>query len=111
MRLQAHQVDDPGGAASASASRDSIKDLILEKINQLWPPVFLPSSVPTCLATWDRIVAGKQAQPQWLGVDDAIRHREAGIGIWDWALNDRDMEEPENLRLSRRRLAHSPADL
>jgi xylulose-5-phosphate/fructose-6-phosphate phosphoketolase len=51
-----------------------------------------------CLATWDRInviVAGKQPEPQWLGMDDAVRHCEAGIGIWDWASNDRGMEEPD----------------
>jgi xylulose-5-phosphate/fructose-6-phosphate phosphoketolase len=51
-----------------------------------------------CLATWDRvnvIVAGKQPEPQWLGMDDAVRHCETGIGIWDWASNDRDMHEPD----------------
>jgi xylulose-5-phosphate/fructose-6-phosphate phosphoketolase len=51
-----------------------------------------------CLATWNRvnvIVAGKQPEPQWLGMDDAVKHCEAGIGIWDWASNDRDMQEPD----------------
>ena len=38
--------------------------------------------------TWDRvnvIVAGKQPAPQWLTMEKAIAHCEAGIGIWDWA--------------------------
>ena len=51
-----------------------------------------------CLATWNRvnvIVAGKQPEPQWLAMDDAVKHCEAGIGIWDWASNDSDMHEPD----------------
>ncbi len=35
------------------------------------------------------IVAGKQMQPQWLSMEAAIRHCTAGIGIWEWAGNDR----------------------
>ncbi|WP_242184034.1 phosphoketolase family protein [Sphingomonas sp. CARO-RG-8B-R24-01] len=31
------------------------------------------------------IVAGKQPEWQWLGIDDAVRHCTAGAGIWDWA--------------------------
>jgi xylulose-5-phosphate/fructose-6-phosphate phosphoketolase len=38
------------------------------------------------------IVAGKQHQPQWLDMDSAIKHCSAGIGIWEWASNDRDGE-------------------
>jgi xylulose-5-phosphate/fructose-6-phosphate phosphoketolase len=38
------------------------------------------------------IIAGKQPQPQWLSMDAAIKHCWAGIGIWDWASNDRDSE-------------------
>ena len=44
-----------------------------------------------CLRSYDRvnvIVAGKQPQPQWLGMDDAIKHCSDGIGVWDWASND-----------------------
>jgi xylulose-5-phosphate/fructose-6-phosphate phosphoketolase len=51
-----------------------------------------------CLATWDRInviVAGKQPAPQWLDMEDAVKHCEAGIGIWNWASNDHDMKEPD----------------
>jgi xylulose-5-phosphate/fructose-6-phosphate phosphoketolase len=35
------------------------------------------------------VVAGKQPAPQWLTMDQAIKHCDAGIGIWDWASNDR----------------------
>jgi xylulose-5-phosphate/fructose-6-phosphate phosphoketolase len=40
------------------------------------------------------IVAGKNEQPQWLSVNAAARHCEAGIGIWDWASSD-DGNEPD----------------
>ncbi|MBZ9980752.1 phosphoketolase family protein [Mesorhizobium sp. BR-1-1-8] len=51
-----------------------------------------------CLRTYNRvnvIVAGKQPAPQWLPMDDAIRHCEAGIGIWDWAGTERGGEDPD----------------
>jgi xylulose-5-phosphate/fructose-6-phosphate phosphoketolase len=35
------------------------------------------------------IVAGKHFDPQWLTMDQAVRHCTAGIGIWEWASNDR----------------------
>jgi xylulose-5-phosphate/fructose-6-phosphate phosphoketolase len=38
------------------------------------------------------IVAGKQPALQFLAMDDAILHCTRGIGIWDWASNDRDGE-------------------
>jgi xylulose-5-phosphate/fructose-6-phosphate phosphoketolase len=38
------------------------------------------------------IVAGKQPAPQWLSMDEAIKHCTAGIGIWEWASNDRGSE-------------------
>jgi xylulose-5-phosphate/fructose-6-phosphate phosphoketolase len=34
------------------------------------------------------IVAGKQPSPQWLNMDDAVRHCTAGVGIWEFASND-----------------------
>ncbi len=34
------------------------------------------------------IVAGKQPSPQWLGMEAAIQHCAAGIGIWHWAGSD-----------------------
>jgi len=36
------------------------------------------------------IIAGKQPQLQWLDMDGAIKHCNAGIGIWEWASNDLD---------------------
>ena len=38
------------------------------------------------------VVAGKQASPQWLTMDAAIKHCSAGLGIWEWASNDRGGE-------------------
>ena len=48
-----------------------------------------------CLKSRNRvnvIVAGKQPGYQWLTMDQAIKHCSAGIGIWDWASNDRNTE-------------------
>ncbi len=48
-----------------------------------------------CFRSWNRInviVAGKQPQPQWLTMDEAVKHCTAGIGIWEWASNDRGSE-------------------
>ena len=48
-----------------------------------------------CLRSRDRvnvIVVGKQPAPQWLDMDATIKHCSAGIGIWEWASNDRDSE-------------------
>ncbi|MBB2191705.1 phosphoketolase family protein [Gluconacetobacter azotocaptans] len=62
--------------------------------------VYLPPDANTllctaahCLHSWDRInviVAGKQPEAQWLDMDAAIRHCSSGIGIWEWASNDKD---------------------
>jgi xylulose-5-phosphate/fructose-6-phosphate phosphoketolase len=38
------------------------------------------------------IVVGKQPQPQWLDMDAAVKHCTAGIGIWEWASNDKGSE-------------------
>jgi xylulose-5-phosphate/fructose-6-phosphate phosphoketolase len=38
------------------------------------------------------IIAGKQPQLQWLDMDAAIKHCSAGIGMWEWASNDKDGE-------------------
>ena len=48
-----------------------------------------------CLKSWNRInviVAGKQPAPQWLTMDAAVKHCTAGIGIWEWASNDKGGE-------------------
>jgi xylulose-5-phosphate/fructose-6-phosphate phosphoketolase len=64
--------------------------------------VYLPPDANTLLYITDKclrsrdfinvIVAGKQPQLQWLDMDAAIKHCSAGIGIWEWASNDRDSE-------------------
>lgn len=44
-----------------------------------------------CLRSRDKvnvIVAGKQPQPQWLNMEQAITHCTLGIGIWRWASSD-----------------------
>jgi xylulose-5-phosphate/fructose-6-phosphate phosphoketolase len=38
------------------------------------------------------IIAGKQPAPVWLTMQQAIEHCTAGIGIWEWASNDRGGE-------------------
>lgn len=51
-----------------------------------------------CLNTYDRInviVAGKQPAPQWLTMEEAVRHCEAGLGIWPWAGNESGQGEPD----------------
>jgi xylulose-5-phosphate/fructose-6-phosphate phosphoketolase len=48
-----------------------------------------------CLRSRDYVnvvVAGKQPAPQWLDMESAILHCTAGIGIWEWASNDRGSE-------------------
>ena len=64
--------------------------------------VYLPPDANCLLHVTDRclrsrnrvnvIVAGKQPSPQWLTMDQAIKHCEAGIGIWEWASNDKGGE-------------------
>jgi len=38
------------------------------------------------------IVAGKQPAPVWLTMEQAIEHCTAGLGIWEWASNDKGSE-------------------
>ncbi len=64
--------------------------------------VYLPPDANTLLYIGDKclrsrdfinvIVAGKQPQPQFLDMDAAIKHCEAGVGIWPWASNDQGGE-------------------
>ena len=67
--------------------------------------IYLPPDANTllwvgdhCLRTYDRInviVAGKQPEPQWLTMEEAVKHCEAGIGIWEWAGNEEKAAEPD----------------
>jgi xylulose-5-phosphate/fructose-6-phosphate phosphoketolase len=64
--------------------------------------VYLPPDANTLLSVTDHclrsrdyvnvIVAGKQPAPQWLTMDQAIKHCTLGIGIWDWASTDQGSE-------------------
>jgi xylulose-5-phosphate/fructose-6-phosphate phosphoketolase len=64
--------------------------------------VYLPPDANTLLSVADHclrsrdyvnvIVAGKQPALQYLDLDAAIKHCTAGIGIWEWASNDRGAE-------------------
>ena len=64
--------------------------------------VYLPPDANTLLSVADHclrsrnyvnvIVAGKQPGLQYLDMDAAIKHCTAGIGIWEWASNDRGSE-------------------
>lgn len=64
--------------------------------------VYLPPDANTLLwvtdhvlQTWDRIniiVAGKPPLWQWLPMEQAARHCQAGLGVWDWASNCGDSE-------------------
>lgn len=38
------------------------------------------------------LVTSKHPRPQWLTMEQAIRHCTQGIGIWDWASNDQGQE-------------------
>ena len=40
------------------------------------------------------IVASKHPRPQWLTMEQAVKHCTQGIGIWEWASNDQG-EEPD----------------
>jgi xylulose-5-phosphate/fructose-6-phosphate phosphoketolase len=38
------------------------------------------------------MIAGKHPAPQWLTIDEAVRHCADGAGIWHWASTDEDSE-------------------
>jgi xylulose-5-phosphate/fructose-6-phosphate phosphoketolase len=60
--------------------------------------VYLPPDANCLLSVWDHclrsrhyvnvVIAGKYQAPQWLTMDEAVKHCTAGIGIWEWASND-----------------------
>jgi xylulose-5-phosphate/fructose-6-phosphate phosphoketolase len=64
--------------------------------------VYLPPDANTLLSVTDHclrsrdlvnvVVAGKQPALQYLDMEAAIKHCTAGIGIWEWASNDRGCE-------------------
>jgi len=62
--------------------------------------VYLPPDANCLLSVMDHclrsrhyvnvVVAGKHPAPQWLTMDEAVRHCTEGIGIWKWASSDQD---------------------
>ncbi len=64
--------------------------------------IYLPPDANTLLSVIDHclrsknyinvVVAGKQPALQYLDMDSAIKHCTAGVGIWEWASNDRGSE-------------------
>ena len=75
--------------------------------------VYLPPDANCLLSVTDHclrsrnyvnvIVAGKQPAPQWLTMDEAVKHCAAGLGIWEWASNDRGERTRRRHGLLRRR--------
>jgi len=67
--------------------------------------VYLPFDANTLLSTYDHclrsvdyvnvVVAGKQPTFNWLPMDEAIAHMTRGLGIFDWAGNEVEGEEPD----------------
>jgi xylulose-5-phosphate/fructose-6-phosphate phosphoketolase len=64
--------------------------------------VYLPPDANCLLSVMDHclrsrhyvnvVVAGKHPAPQWLSMDEAVKHCSEGIGIWQWASNDQRAE-------------------
>jgi xylulose-5-phosphate/fructose-6-phosphate phosphoketolase len=64
--------------------------------------VYLPPDANTLLCVTDNclrsrnyvnvIVAGKQPALQYMSMDEAIKHCDAGLSIWEWASNDKGSE-------------------
>jgi xylulose-5-phosphate/fructose-6-phosphate phosphoketolase len=64
--------------------------------------VYLPPDANCLLSVGDHclrsrhyvnvVVAGKYQAPQWLSMDTAIEHCTKGIGVWQWASNDKGAE-------------------
>jgi len=64
--------------------------------------VYLPPDANCLLSVTDHclrsrnyvnvVVAGKQPAPQWLTMDEAVKHCTSGLGIWEWASSDHGAE-------------------
>ncbi|MEO6075830.1 MAG: phosphoketolase family protein [Dokdonella sp.] len=62
--------------------------------------VYLPPDANCLLSVMDHclrsrhyvnvVIAGKHPSPQWLTMDQAVKHCTQGISIWPWASNDQD---------------------
>ena len=66
--------------------------------------VYLPPDANCLLSVWDHclrsrhyvnvVIAGKYQAPQWLTMEQAVKHCAEGVGIWHWASND-ESQEPD----------------
>lgn len=64
--------------------------------------IYLPPDANCLLSTFDHcirsrnfvnvVVSSKHPRPQWLTMDEAVKHCTQGIGIWQWASNDQGVE-------------------
>ena len=64
--------------------------------------LYLPPDANCLLSTFDHciksqsyvnvMVTSKHPRPQWLTMEQAVKHCTQGIGIWDWASSDRGAE-------------------
>lgn len=78
-------------------------DLVVNKKAEI-VRVYLPPDANCLLSVMDHclrsrhyvnvVIAGKHPAPQWLTIEVAAKHCEAGIGIWEWASSDTN-EEPD----------------
>ena len=67
--------------------------------------VYLPADTNTLLSTFDHclrskqyinvVVAGKQPNPNWLTMEEAVKHCARGLGIWDWAGTEEVGTDPD----------------
>ena len=67
--------------------------------------VYLPPDANCLLSVMDHclrsrhyvnvVIAGKHPAPQWLTMDEAVKHCTRGVSIWSWASNDQDAELPD----------------
>lgn len=64
--------------------------------------VYLPPDANSLLSVYDHclrsrhyvnvVVAGKYMAPQWLSMEEAVKHTTKGVGIWPWASSDQGSE-------------------
>ncbi|HHU21839.1 MAG TPA: phosphoketolase family protein [Clostridiales bacterium] len=64
--------------------------------------IYLPPDANCLLSVFDHcvksrnyvniMVTSKHPRPQWLTMDQAVKHCSQGIGIWEWASNDQGQE-------------------
>ncbi len=67
--------------------------------------VYLPPDANCLLSVMDHclrslhyvnvVIAGKHPAPQWLSMEQAVKHCSEGIGIWSWASNDQEVVAPD----------------